>query len=115
MVRTHWTGGAHSFASALRLLATAAGSGPTGSGTGGVSAVSSSGGTCSVTLAGTGSRVHVLGTTVGFAGIRDGVATLRVGGRTVSLTRGRPVVADGVELTCTEVSRDTVRFTVVPA
>ena len=115
MVRTHWTDSAHSFTSALRLLATAAGADSTHHGAGGVSAVSSSSGTCSVTLAGTGSRVQVLGTTVGFAGIRDGVATLRVGGRTVSLTRGRPVIADGVELTCTEVSRDTVRFTVVPA
>ncbi len=77
-----------------------------------VSMVSCSGNTCSVTLAGTGSSVHVLGTTISLEQLRDGRATLGVGGRTVACTQGHSVRAGRLRLTCTEVTERSVTFTV---
>jgi hypothetical protein len=73
-----------------------------------VSVASCSGNTCTVTLAGKGSRVQVLGTSISFGGIRDGRATVRVGNRDVSLAQGRTVSVERLVLRCTGVTRDAV-------
>ncbi len=78
---------------------------------GGSTVVSCSGGTCSVTLGGDGARAHVLGTTIAFRDITDGRATLRVGSRDVTLTRGGEVTTASLRLVCTDVRRDTVSLT----
>lgn len=78
-----------------------------------VSMASCSGAWCSVTLAGRGSRVHVLGTTITFEEIRDGRAALRVGDQTVSCTAGHSVSAGRLRLTCTTVTEDSVSVTAV--
>ena len=78
---------------------------------GAVSMVSCSGSTCSVTLAGTGSRAHVLGTTISFGAVDGDQATLRVGGQTVTCTPGEEVTAGSLRLTCTTVADGAVTFT----
>ncbi|MGY1725781.1 hypothetical protein ACI79J_02290 [Geodermatophilus sp. SYSU D01062] len=75
--------------------------------------MSCSGARCSVTLGGDGARAHVLGTTIAFRGITAGRATLRVGGKDVTLVRGGEVTAGTLRLTCTDVVRDTVSLTAV--
>jgi hypothetical protein len=67
-----------------------------------------------VTLAGTGSRVQVLGTTISFTEVRDGQAALRVGDQDVTCTEGQSASAGPVTLTCTDVTGDTVTMTVSP-
>ncbi|WP_106276117.1 hypothetical protein [Geodermatophilus tzadiensis] len=74
--------------------------------------MSCSGSTCSVTLGGAGARAHVLASTIAFGAITDGRATLRVGGRDVTLARGDEVTTDSLRLVCTDVTRDTVALTV---
>ena len=76
-----------------------------------MSMVSCSGDTCTVTLGGNGSRVHVLGVTISFESINDGRATLRVGDRTVSCIQGQSVTAGSLRLTCSTVTEDRVTFT----
>jgi hypothetical protein len=83
------------------------------SGAGGsVSLVSCSGDSCSVTLGGSGSRAHVLGTTFGLAVVNGDRATLRVDGRDVTFTRGNSISVGVLRLTCTDAADDTVTFTV---
>lgn len=72
--------------------------------------VACSGSSCSVTLGGD-SRVHVLGTTISFEGVRDRRATLRVGDQAVTCTEGQSVSAGRFRLSCTSVTADTVTFT----
>ena len=84
-----------------------------GGGAGAVSRVSCSGNSCSVTLGGSGSRAHVLGTTFGLAAIDGDRATLRVDGRDVTCDLGRSVVVGALRLTCTAATDHTVTFTVV--
>jgi len=64
-----------------------------------------------VTLAGTGSRVQVLGTRISLEAVRDGQATLRVGDRDITCTEGQSASADSLTLTCTGVTSDTVTVT----
>ena len=82
-------------------------------GSGSVSLVSCSGNSCSVTLGGSGSRAHVLGTTFSLAAIDGDRATLRVDGRDVTCELGRSVPVGALRLTCTAATDDTVTFTVV--
>ena len=84
-----------------------------GGGSGSVSRVSCSGDSCSVTLGGSGSRAHVLGTTFGLAAIDGDRAILRVDGRDVICDLGRSVSVGALRLTCTATTDDTVTFTVV--
>lgn len=84
-----------------------------GAGSGSVSRVSCSGNSCSVTLGGSGSRVHVLGTTFRLAAIDGDRATLRVDGRDVTCDLGRSVPVGALRLTCTAATDHTVTFTVV--
>ena len=98
--------------SSSAVSASAGGSG-SGSGSGSVSLVSCSGNSCSVTLGGSGSRAHVLGTTFGLAAIDGDRATLRVDGRDVACDLGRSVSISALRLTCTAVTDDTATFTVV--
>jgi hypothetical protein len=65
-----------------------------------------------VTLAGTGSRVQVLGTTISFAEVRGGQATLHVDDQDVTCTEGQSTSAGPVTLTCTDVTSDSVTVTV---
>jgi hypothetical protein len=77
-----------------------------------ISAASCSGTSCSVVLAGTGSQVHVLDTTISLQGIQDGRAALRVGDHDVSCTRGQRVSSDSLRLECRTVTDSSVEFTV---
>ncbi len=95
------------------VSASAAGRSGSGSGSGSVSLVSCSGDSCSVTLGGSGSRAHVLGTTFALAAVDGDGATLRVDGREVTCDLGRSVSVGALRLTCTAVTDDTVTFTVV--
>jgi hypothetical protein len=65
-----------------------------------------------VTLAGTGSRVQVLGTTISFEDVRDGQATLRVDDQIITCTEGQSASAGPVALTCTDVTSGSVTMTV---
>ena len=97
--------------SASAVSASAAGG--SGSGSGSVSLVSCSGNSCSVTLSGSGSLVHVLGTTFGLAEVDGGRATLRVDGRDVTCPLGQSVSVGALRLTCTATTDHAVTFTVV--
>jgi collagen triple helix repeat protein len=79
---------------------------------GAMSVASCSGNSCSVTLAGTGSRVQVLGTTISIEAVRDGQATLRVDDQNVTCTEGQSASAGHLTLTCTDVTSDAVTVTV---
>jgi hypothetical protein len=67
--------------------------------------------TCSVTLAGNGSRVQVFDTTISLVRVANGQATLRVGDQEISCTQGQSVSAGSLMLECTTVTHDTVTFT----
>ena len=84
-----------------------------GSRSGSVSLVSCSGNSCSVTLSGSGSLVHILGTTFDLAEVDGDRATLRVDGRNVTCPLGQSVSVGALRLTCTATTDDTVTFTVV--
>jgi hypothetical protein len=73
--------------------------------------VSCSGTTCSVMLAGNGSRVQVFDTTISLVRVANGQATLRVGDQEISCTQGQSVSAGSLMLECTTVTHDTVTFT----
>ena len=92
----------------------AAGSPGADASTGAVSTASCSGTSCSVTLAGTDSRVEVLGTTISFEDVRDGQAAVRVDDQDVTCTEGQSASAGPVTLTCTAVTSDSVTMTVSP-
>jgi hypothetical protein len=73
--------------------------------------VSCSGSSCSVTLSGDGATAKVLGSTIGFAGTKDGQATVSVAGHSVSCTQGQSVEAGPLRLQCTTVTDDSVELT----
>jgi hypothetical protein len=73
--------------------------------------VSCSGTSCTVTLKGDGAKVDVLGSTLSLGGIKDGTATLGVGGASVSCTQGQRVTAGPLHLTCSSITGDTVKLT----
>ena len=66
-------------------------------------------------LAGGGSQVAVLGTTISFHGVQDGRATLRVGEQDVSCTQGQSVLSGSLRLDCAIVTDNRVEFTVAIA
>jgi hypothetical protein len=74
--------------------------------------VSCTGDTCSVTLAGRGARAEVFGTTFAFESIRDGRATVRVNGLSVSCTDQQSVAAGPLRLRCTTVTHAAVTLVV---
>jgi hypothetical protein len=72
---------------------------------------SCSGTSCSVTLTGDGAKADILGTNLAFGGVRDGRATLSVGGKSVSCAQGEGVSAGPLKLSCTEVTDNSVKVT----
>ena len=86
--------------------------GSSGAAASAVSTVSCSGTSCSVTLAGTGSRVQVLGTAIAFEDVRDGQATVRVDEQTITCAEGQSASVGPVTLTCTDVTSNSVTMTV---
>jgi hypothetical protein len=73
--------------------------------------VSCSASSCTVTLSGDGAEAEVLGTTIRFGGVQDGKASLGVGGANVSCAEGESVAAGPLQLTCSNVSEDSVELT----
>jgi hypothetical protein len=70
-----------------------------------------SGSSCTVSLSGDGEEVRILGTTLTFAGVQDGKASLSVGGASVSCGEGDTVSAGPLRLECSGVSDDSVDLT----
>ena len=66
---------------------------------------------CTATLSGDGAEAEILGTTVTFAGIQDGRASLNVGGASVSCGQGESVGAGPLQIECTSVTDDAVEIT----
>jgi hypothetical protein len=99
-------GTAGSSAAALSLSA------PGGAGSSVMSVASCSGTSCSVALAGAGSKVDVLGTTIVLRGVRDGTAELRMGGHDISCSQGERISIDSLRLECAAVTGNGVRLTV---
>jgi hypothetical protein len=66
---------------------------------------------CSVTLSGDGAKADILGTTISFAGVKDGRATLSVGDNSVSCAQGEKVSAGPLTLECTKVTDKSVELT----
>ena len=73
--------------------------------------VSCSGSSCTVTLSGEGAEAKILGTTLTFAGVQDGKASLSVGGASVSCGEGETVSAGPLQLECSSVADDSVGLT----
>ena len=73
--------------------------------------VSCSTSSCTVTLTGEGAEADILGTTLTFAGVQDGRATLSVGDASVSCGEGETVTAGPLQLECSSVSGDSVELT----
>jgi spore coat protein U-like protein len=73
--------------------------------------VSCSTSSCTVTLSGEGAEAEVLGTTLSFGGVKDGRASLSVGGASVTCGEGETVTAGPLELTCSSVTGDSVELT----
>ena len=73
--------------------------------------VSCSGRSCTVTLSGDGAEAEILGTTLTFAGVQDGKASLSVGGASVSCGEGETVSAGPLRLQCSSVQDDSVELT----
>ena len=73
--------------------------------------VSCSTSSCTATLSGDGAEAEILGTTVTFAGVQDGRATLGVGDASVSCAEGESVGAGPLSVTCTKVGDDSVEIT----
>jgi hypothetical protein len=109
--RTSGSFGASSWTSSTSAVTGTSSAGVAGA----VSAVVCSGDSCSVTLAGEGSRVQVMGTGIAFGSIHDRRATIRVRDREVDLAEGETVVVDRVALRCTRVTRQTVTLEASPA
>ncbi|WP_448640223.1 hypothetical protein [Geodermatophilus sp. URMC 63] len=76
--------------------------------------MSCSGTSCSVSLAGTGSRATVLGTAITLLGVRDGRAVLRVGEQEVTCAPGQRVPTGPLDLECRAVGGDSVDLTASP-
>jgi hypothetical protein len=72
--------------------------------------VSCSGNSCSVTLSGDGAKVKILGSTLTFAGVSNGQASLSVAGHSVSCTQGQSTSAGPLTLECTKVTDDSVEL-----
>ena len=79
-----------------------------------ISIVNCINGTCSMTMGGSGTTVGIFDSTIAFGSISAGRATLRVDGQDVSCVKGQTVTAGSLTLTCTDVTADTVSFTVKP-
>jgi hypothetical protein len=73
--------------------------------------VSCSGGSCTATLSGDGAEATILGTSLAFAGTKDGRASLSVGDASVSCAQGESVSAGPLSLTCTTVTDTSVELT----
>jgi hypothetical protein len=73
--------------------------------------VSCSGSSCTVTLSGDGAKAEILGTTLTFAGVENGKATLSVAGASVSCGEGETVSAGPLRLECSSVTGDSVELT----
>jgi hypothetical protein len=73
--------------------------------------VSCSGTRCTATLTGDGASAEILGTTIEFAGTKDGRATLGVGDASVSCAEGERVSAGPLSVTCTTVSDGKLELT----
>jgi hypothetical protein len=73
--------------------------------------VSCSTSSCTASLSGDGAKAEILGTTVEFAGTKDGRATLGVAGASVSCAEGESVSAGPLSLTCTSVTDGAVEIT----
>ena len=73
--------------------------------------VSCSGNSCTVTLSGDGAEAKILGTTLTFAGVQDGKASLSVGGASVSCGEGETVSAGPLRLECSSVADASVELT----
>src|SRR3954451_22783075 len=102
-------GGAGANATVTTVNATATGG---AAGSFAMSVASCSETSCSVTLAGNGSTVDVLGTTISFRTIQDGQATLRVFDQDVSCRQGQRVSVGSLWIECTAVTDNRVKFTV---
>jgi hypothetical protein len=105
-------GGAGANATVTAVNATATGGAAGSAGSLAMSVASCSATSCSVTLAGNGSTVDVLGTTISFRTIQDGQATLRVGDQDVSCRQGQRVSVGSLWIECTAVTDNRVKFTV---
>lgn len=75
--------------------------------------VDCNGNRCTATLSGDGAEAKILGTTLAFAGIKDGRATLSVGDASVSCAQGESVSAGPLTMTCTSVTDDKVQLSAV--
>ena len=73
--------------------------------------VSCSTSSCSVTLSGDGAKADLLGTTLAFAGTKDGRASLSVGDANVSCAEGEKVSAGPLAIECTSVTDNSVKLT----
>ena len=73
--------------------------------------VSCSGTRCTATLSGNGAKADILGTTVSLSSVKDGTATLGVGGASVSCTQGQSTSAGPLTLECTKVTDNSVELT----
>jgi len=105
-------GGAGANATVTTVNATATGGAAGSAGSFAMSVASCSATSCSVTLAGNGSTVDVLGTTISFRTIQDGQATLRVGDQDVSCRQGQRISVGSLWIDCTAVTDNRVKFTV---
>jgi len=66
---------------------------------------------CTVKLEGDGAKASILGNELGFAGTKDGRATLSLGDASVSCAQGESVSLGPLSLTCTTVTDTTVELT----
>jgi hypothetical protein len=73
--------------------------------------VTCSGNQCTVKLEGDGAKASILGNQLGFAGTKDGRATLSLGDGSVSCAQGESVSLGPLSLTCTTVTDKSVELT----
>ena len=73
--------------------------------------VSCSTSSCTVTLSGDGAEADLLGTTLAFAGTKDGRASLSVGNASVSCAQGEKATAGPLSIECTSVTDNSVKLT----
>jgi hypothetical protein len=66
---------------------------------------------CTATLSGDGAEAEILGTTVTFAGVQDGRASLSVAGASISCGEGESVGAGPLQIECTSVTDGAVEIT----
>jgi hypothetical protein len=65
---------------------------------------------CTVTLSGEGAEAEIFNTTLTFAGVQDGRASLGVGDVSVSCAEGESVSAGPLQLECSSVTDDSVEL-----